>query len=125
MPDDLRNATLAAFVATCDLERAGAFHGGVLGLKELEPNDFSRAFDAAGTVVRVTFVADHVPVVHTVLGWSVPDLEAATDVLAEKGVAMLRYDGMQQDERGIWTAPSGARVAWFRDPDGNVLSLSS
>lgn len=57
-------------------------------------------------------------------GWSVPDLEAATDVLAEKGVAMRRLDGMQQDERGIWTAPSGARVAWFRDPDGNTLSLS-
>ena len=120
----LRAAALVAFVATRDLQRAASFYGGVLGLDELEPNAFARAFDAGGTPVRVTRVADHEAAAHTVLGWSVPDLEEAIDVLAGRGVEVLRYDGLEQDRRGIWTAPGGTRVAWFSDPDGNVLSLS-
>jgi predicted enzyme related to lactoylglutathione lyase len=59
-----------------------------------------------------------------VLGWFVPDIAAAIDALAERGVAFKRYDGMDQDERGVWASPSGARIAWFEDPDGNVLSLT-
>ena len=126
MADDLRlgSAKLVAFVATCDLARAGAFYGDVLGLGELDSSPFARVFDAAGTVVRVTLVSGHVPVAQTVLGWPVPDIEAALDGLARRGVEAVRYDGMEQDERGIWTAPGSTRVAWFRDPDGNTLSLS-
>jgi hypothetical protein len=61
---------------------------------------------------------------YTVLGWQVPDILAAVGELEARGVPLLRYDGIAQDELGIWTSPTGARVAWFEDPDGNVLSVT-
>ena len=117
----LSAATLVAFAPTTDLARARAFYEGVLGLGVIEANDFAVAFDAHGTTLRVTAVRELVPAPYTIVGWSVPDIAEAMDAL---DVTFERYDAMDQDERGIWTAPGGARVAWFKDPDGNTLSLS-
>ena len=120
----LRDGELVAFVPTADLERSHAFYGGVLGLARIEASPFANAYDAHGTQLRVTRVDAPPAAPFTVLGWSVPDVAAAIDALAARGVAFELYDGMAQDEAGVWTAPSGAKVAWFKDPDGNTLSLS-
>ena len=120
----LSDAPLIAFVATTDLDRSHAFYGGVLGLRRIEAGPFANAYDADGTSLRVTRVDPHAGASYTVLGWSVGDVHARVEALARRGVAFKRYAGIDQDDAGVWTAPSGARVAWFEDPDGNVLSLT-
>jgi catechol 2,3-dioxygenase-like lactoylglutathione lyase family enzyme len=120
----LESSDLVAFVAGTDLRRARAFYEQTLGLPVLEHNDFACVLDAHGTTVRVTAVPEVARGGYTVLGWRVADIEAATRELTDRGVTFLRYAGMSQDEHGIWTAPGGARVAWFADPDGNTLSLT-
>jgi catechol 2,3-dioxygenase-like lactoylglutathione lyase family enzyme len=120
----LRDAELVAFVGTRDLVVADGFYRGVLGLVPLESSAFSRTYDAHGTTLRVTRVRELRPAGHTVLGWSVADIVAAVAELSAAGVTFTRYDGLEQDARAIWVAPGGTRVAWFADPDGNVLSLS-
>ena len=120
----LANADVIAFVATTDLERARAFYEGVLGLPVIEDDGFALAFDARGTMVRVTGVREVRPAPYTVLGWAVPDAAAAVRDLEAGGVSILRFDSFEQDELGIWIAPTGARVAWFKDPDGNTLSVA-
>jgi catechol 2,3-dioxygenase-like lactoylglutathione lyase family enzyme len=120
----LTGAPLIAFAPSTDLARSRAFYEGVLGLRLVEESSFAVAFDAHGTQLRVTAVEQRVEVPYTVLGWFVPDIAGAIDALAARGVAFNRYDGTDQDARGVWESPSGARVAWFEDPDGNVLSLT-
>ena len=120
----LTGAPLIAFAPSTDLARSRAFYEGVLGLRVVEDSSFAVAFDAHGTHVRITAVEQRVAAPYTVLGWFVPDIADAIDALAARGVAFNRYDGMDQDERGVWQSPSGARIAWFEDPDGNVLSLT-
>jgi catechol 2,3-dioxygenase-like lactoylglutathione lyase family enzyme len=120
----LADADLIAFAATTDLERARGFYEGVLGLPVVDHDGFAVAFDAHGTTLRVTAVREMRPAPYTVLGWRVPDAAAAVRDLAARGVGTLRFEGMGQDEHGIWTAPSGARIAWFTDPDGNTLSVA-
>jgi hypothetical protein len=80
--------------------------------------------DAAGTVLRVSKMDDFQPAPFTILGWQVPRIESAVRKLTSQGVSFNRYDFLPQDELGIWLSPSGARVAWFKDPEGNVLSLT-
>jgi catechol 2,3-dioxygenase-like lactoylglutathione lyase family enzyme len=121
----LAGSPLFAFVATTDLERAAAFYGDTLGLEILERTPYAVVLDAAGTTVRLTLVEELTPQPFTVLGWLVDDLEAVVAGLAGAGVQPLRYDGMAQDAAGVWTAPGGARILWFQDPDGNTLSLTS
>jgi catechol 2,3-dioxygenase-like lactoylglutathione lyase family enzyme len=113
-------AALTAFAATADLERSHAFYGGVLELERVEASGFANAYDLAGTQLRVTLVGNVARAPYTVLGFRVPDLAAA---MAALDVEFLRFDGLEQDAAGVWTAPSGTRVAWFHDPDGNVLSV--
>jgi catechol 2,3-dioxygenase-like lactoylglutathione lyase family enzyme len=117
-------ADLVAFVATAKEDEARAFYGDVLGLPLVEDGPFALVFDVRGVMLRVTKVSAVDPAPYTVLGWSVPEIRAAVAALAGRGVVFERYTGMPQDELGIWTSPSGARIAWFRDPDGNVLSLT-
>lgn len=117
-------AQLVAFVPTGDLAASHAFYGGVLGLDRLEESGFANAYDVGGTQLRVTRVARAPAAAHTVAGWWVDDIVAVVGALRSAGVAMVEYDGMAQDTDGVWTAPGGARVAWFRDPDANVLSLT-
>jgi catechol 2,3-dioxygenase-like lactoylglutathione lyase family enzyme len=112
------------FVATTDIERARAFYGEVLGLALVEEGPFACVFDAHGTQLRVTPVAELITAPYTVLGWAVSDIVSTVRALDEAGVRFARYPGMDQDDTGVWNAPSGARVAWFCDPDGNVLSVT-
>ena len=120
----LESCDLVAFVGAADLDRARAFYEGVLGLPVTERTDFACVFDSGGTMLRVTAVPSVAQPGYTVLGWRVPDITAVVRELTGKGVTVLHFDGMQQDEDGIWTTPGGDRVAWFADPDGNTLSLT-
>ena len=119
----LGSADLVAFVATRDLEAATAFYGPILGLPLVEANGFARVYDANGTQLRVTLVESLAQAPYTVLGWRVEDIAQTTAELRAAGVEFKRYNGMDQDENGVWVAPGGTRVAWFADPDGNTLSL--
>jgi catechol 2,3-dioxygenase-like lactoylglutathione lyase family enzyme len=112
------------FVHTTDVARAKAFYVDALGLEFVEESPFALVVRSGGTMIRVTPVETHVASPATVLGWSVPDIATVLDGLRERGVTAIRYDGLDQDDRGIWAAPGGARVAWFPDPDGNTLSLT-
>jgi catechol 2,3-dioxygenase-like lactoylglutathione lyase family enzyme len=120
----LGSADLVAFLATTDLARAKTFYGEVLGLETIEETPIAYVFDANGTTLRVSLVDQLTPAPYTVLGWSVGALEAKIETLRARGVAFEAFAGMSQDELGIWTSPGGGRVAWFKDPDGNLLSLS-
>ncbi|MFZ0129784.1 MAG: VOC family protein [Candidatus Dormiibacterota bacterium] len=122
--DALDDARLIAFVPTTDLPRAREFYLEILGLRMAEESPFACVFDANGTMLRLTPVRKLSRVRYTVLGWGVGDIAAAAAWLAAAGVTLLRYRGMDVDEHGIWTSPSGDRVAWFEDPDGNLLSLT-
>ena len=120
----LGSSDLVAFVATTDLDRARVFYAEVVGLSVIEESPFACVFDANGTRLRVTPVGEIQTAPHTVLGWMVDDMVATVNALDAAGVTFERFPGMDQDEIGVWVSPSGARVAWFTDPDGNVLSLT-
>lgn len=122
----LGNSKLVAFIPTTEPIKARAFYEGILGLRLVaDEAPFALVFDANGTMLRVTTVAEHHPDPFTVLGWEVDAIESTVKQLTEAGVVFLRYSGLNDgDPLGIWTAPSGACIAWFNDPDGNVLSLS-
>jgi catechol 2,3-dioxygenase-like lactoylglutathione lyase family enzyme len=120
----LQTSEVVAFVGSADLRRARMFYEQALALRLIEHNEFACVFDANGTMLRVTAVAEVARPGYTVLGWRVADIAAMVRGLTAKGVGFLRYDGMDQDENGIWTTPGGDQVAWFADPDGNVLSLT-
>jgi catechol 2,3-dioxygenase-like lactoylglutathione lyase family enzyme len=120
----LQDAELVAFVATSDIDRARGFYCDVLGLAVLEESPFALVLDANGVTVRVTPVEVPVIAPYTVLGWQVGDTTSKVRQLAGAGVTCERFDGMEQDADGIWTAPGGARIAWFRDPDGHLLSVT-
>ncbi len=120
----LGSESLGAFVATTDADAARTFYAETLGLRLVDDNGFALVFDANGTTLRVTRV-DHATIApYTVIGWEVADVAATVAALTERGVAFHRYDGMDQDDAGLWRAPGGALVAWFSDPDGNTLSVS-
>ena len=120
----LGSCDLVGFVPTTDLGRASAFYGDVLGLEPLGETPIALLFNANGTLLRATLVENLTPAPFTILGWSVAAIEDVVRHLGEQGVAFERFPGIEQDELGIWTTPGGDRVAWFKDPDGNVLSLT-
>ena len=121
----LASSPVFAFVPTLDMDRAAMFYGQTLGLDVLEQTPYAVVLDAAGTTVRITLVQELTVQPFTILGWLVEDLDAVVTALLTAGVEPLRYEGMDQDERGVWTAPGGARIVWFHDPDGNTLSLTA
>lgn len=122
----LGSSKLVAFAPTTDPAKARAFYESILGLRLVSDDaPFALVFDANGTMLRVTTVGEHKPAAFTVLGWEVESIEGTVELLTAGGVAFLRYAGLNDtDPRGIWTSPSGARIAWFHDPDGNVLSVT-
>lgn len=120
----LGGGDLIGFVSTADPERARRFYEDVLGLKLRSESPFALVFDANGAMLRVTVVAELVVAPYTVMGWRVSDIAETVRSLSATGVGFLRFDGMNQDELGIWTTPGSDRVAWFKDPDGNTLSLT-
>ena len=87
-------------------------------------NQFALVMRAGENLVRIVKTSDFEPLRSAVLGWEVGDVEAVVNWLAERGVVTEKYAWVQDKERGIWTTPGGDKVAWFKDPDGNVLSVS-
>ena len=120
----LTTSDLIAFAPTTDLARARSFYETVLGLPVVTEDAYACVLDAHGTMLRLTAVPEVAHPGYTVLGWRVTDIGETVAGLAALGVRFARYDGMEQDAQGVWTTPSGDRVAWFSDPDGNVLSLT-
>ncbi len=120
----LQAARLMAFVPVSDLRRAQAFYVGKLGLMLHHGDDDGCMLSSTGTTVRLALVAGYEPPPYTVLGWEVDAIEDAVGALTAAGITLRRYEGMGQDQAGIWKAPSGDRVAWFPDSEGNTLSLT-
>ena len=117
---------LIAFLAVRNADTARAFYRDKLGLRMLSEDRFALVFDVNGTMLRVVPVGEIPSVRWTVLGWEVPDIAAAARQLEAGGVTLERYDWLKPEEKetGIWNAPGGDKVAWFKDPDGNTLSIS-
>ncbi len=120
----LNSNSLIAFVATTDIVVARDFYENVLGLSLTYESPEACVFDVNGTMLRLTPVREKEDTSYTVLGWDVDDITATIEGLVERGVVFERYDELDQDDLGIWTTPHGDGVAWFRDPDCNVLSLT-
>lgn len=122
----LESATPAIIICTRDRARATTFYRDVLGLALAHEDNFASVFTIAGVTLRVSLVADFIPSEHTILGFKVTDVPATVKALREKGLALQIIPGFRHDELGIWTAPGEAiRVAWFKDPDGNLLSVTN
>jgi catechol 2,3-dioxygenase-like lactoylglutathione lyase family enzyme len=119
----LASSKLVGFLFTTDYDRARAFFEGKLGFEFISQDQYALVVRAGDTNIRITKIPDFKPARATVLGWEVRDIEAAADWLASRGVETEKYPFVQDQKRGIWTAPGGSKVAWFKDPDGNVLSI--
>jgi len=120
----LGTSQLVCCAATTMPEKANEFYQDTLGLSSVADTPFAIVFDANGTMLRIQKVEHLTPAEHTLLGWKVDDIRATIEELTAKGVRFERFDRLPQDELGIWTTPDGSRVAWFKDPDGNTLSLT-
>jgi catechol 2,3-dioxygenase-like lactoylglutathione lyase family enzyme len=120
----LGSIDIVAFVPTRDAEKARAFYEGVLGLRFVKDDGFALVFDANGIMIRIAKAHEFTPAQFTILGWQVTEIEKVVAALAAKGVQFERFGFFEQDALGIWTAPTGDKVAWFKDPDGNILSVS-
>jgi catechol 2,3-dioxygenase-like lactoylglutathione lyase family enzyme len=121
----LADLATVAFVPSSDLPRSRVFYAGTLGLTFVRDDGVALVFETHGRMLRVVDAGPFTPQPFTVFGWEAPDIAATVDDLTARGVEFLRYDHFVQDERGVWTSPGGDQVAWFHDPDDNVLSLSS
>src|SRR6266850_1789989 len=115
---------IVGFAPTRDYDKARSFYEGALGLPCLHQDDFAITFKAGATTIRVSKVPDYTPAPFTILGWEVEDIKKEVQELTERGVAFEKYSFLKQDDLGIWDAPGGAKVAWFKDPDGNILSVA-
>ena len=120
----LGSQSIIGFVATKDFGRAQAFYGGTLGLRFIANDGFALVFECGRTMIRVVKVGDFVRAPYTVLGWQVDAIQETVIALTQRGVVFERFSGLEQDKLGVWNAPGGAQVAWFKDPDGNLLSVS-
>lgn len=121
----IATAKTISFIVTRDRPKALAFYSGVLGFALTSEDEFAAVLDMNGTMLRISTVPNHVPAVHTVLGWEVADIAATVRALTAKNVKFTVYAGLGQDNLGIWRPPgSSNQVAWFLDPDGNNLSLT-
>jgi catechol 2,3-dioxygenase-like lactoylglutathione lyase family enzyme len=121
----LRAKKIVAFIPTTDFKKARNFYEGVLGLSFISDDGFALVFDANGTMLRIAKVSDLKPAQFTILGWQVMQIKKTVAELKARGVKFENYGMKDQDPEGVWSAPDGAaKVAWFKDPDGNVLSIS-
>jgi catechol 2,3-dioxygenase-like lactoylglutathione lyase family enzyme len=120
----LANETLKTFVPTLKPQEAKVFYRDTLGLKLLNEDNYGLEFDSGGKLLRVIVVPELKPHTFTILGWNVKDIEASIRSLNDKGIFCEKYDFIPQNDLGIWISPNGTSVAWFKDPDENILSLS-
>jgi predicted enzyme related to lactoylglutathione lyase len=117
-------ARVMGFIPTRDFKKARAFYEGILGLTVTSVDDFAMVVNSNGIMVRIARVEQLKPQPFTILGWEVPDIQKAVEDLTQRGVPTEKFGFPGQDQLGIWKSPSGARVAWFKDPDGNTLSVT-
>jgi catechol 2,3-dioxygenase-like lactoylglutathione lyase family enzyme len=115
---------MVGFIPSHDLNRSKFFYTQVLGFRAKGTDPFALVLDAHGDTIRVVSLQGFKPASYTVLGWAVSNISKVVAELRKKGVIFQRYDGMKQDAHGVWRAPGGSLVAWFKDPDGNVLSVT-
>ena len=115
---------MVGFLITTDYDKARAFFEGTLGCEFVSQDQFALVVTLGGHQIRISKTPEFTPLRNTVLGWEVSDIERVVDALAQRGVVFEKYPFVQDQARGIWAAPGGAKVAWFKDPDGNVLSVS-
>ena len=120
----LEKCDVIGFIPTRDAAKAKAFYVDLLGLILVSEDPFATEVEANSTHIRIVNVPEFTPFRFTLLGWRVPDIVKSVSDLAAKGILIERYEGLEQNENGIWKAPGGTQIAWFRDPDGNTLSLS-
>jgi catechol 2,3-dioxygenase-like lactoylglutathione lyase family enzyme len=120
----LTEGKIIGFVLTKDYDQARAFYEGKLGLAFVSLDQYALVMKAGGHMIRIAKVPNFTPLQGTVLGWEVEKIEAIAAWLRDRGVAVEKYPFVQDRELGIWTTPNGDKVAWFKDPDGNILSVS-
>ena len=120
----LEKSDIVCFAASSKPDEARAFYGEVLGLESVEETPFAMVFRSNGVVLRVQKVERVHAAPYTLIGWEVVDIDATVARLSDRGVVFERFEWIEQDEAGIWTVPDGTKVAWFKDPDSNLLSLS-
>jgi len=120
----LSQSEVMGFIPTKDAEQARAFYEGTLGLRFVSDDAFALVVESGPTVIRIAKVKEFTPAPFTILGWRVQNIEDEIRDLSARGVSFERFPGLPQDALGIWASPIGAKVAWFKDTDGNVLSLS-
>ena len=113
-----------SFVATLEPEKAKSFYGEILGLELIENSPYALAFSDGDNLLRVQIVTELCPALHTVHGWQVTNIEQEIEELASKGVEFLTFDQLGQNASGVWTSPDGHKIAWLKDPSGNILSLT-
>jgi len=119
----MTSSKIICFVATRDAAAARKFYERTLGLKCVSEDPFAIVFDVGGTMLRVQKVQELTPAKYTALGWDVADIATRIRELTQKGVRFERFPGVPHDELGVWTSPAGAKIAWSKDPDGNILSV--
>ena len=120
----LNDKTIMAFLATADPAKARPFYEEILGLPLKRTDPYAMVFDSNGIELRMTTVKDFTPTPYSVMSWIVPDIHETIAGLQSKGVVFERYGFFEQDDDGVWLSPDGTKVAWFKDPDGNLLSLT-
>jgi catechol 2,3-dioxygenase-like lactoylglutathione lyase family enzyme len=120
----LSTGKIIGFVPTKDSAQARSFYEGKLGFRFVSDDPFALVMRAGETMIRIAKAQDFTPAKYTVMGWEVSNIEETVAWLQNRGVEFEKYPWVPDKERGIWTAPTGDKVAWFKDPDGNVLSLS-
>lgn len=120
----LANSSMVGFIPTLDGTRSRYFYETQLGLTFVSDDSFALVFNANGTMIRIVRVGNYTPAAFTILGWDVENISNCAAQLQRQGIEFQRYPGLDQDATGIWTSPGGSRVAWFTDPDGNILSIS-
>ena len=121
----LADKELKAFIPTVNPEKSKSFYKDILGLEFLNEDKYALQFNANGVLLRVAIVPELKPHAFTVLGWNVTDISSVIKALNKKGVFCEKYSFLEQDDLGVWTSsPGGSKVAWFKDPDGNILSLT-
>jgi catechol 2,3-dioxygenase-like lactoylglutathione lyase family enzyme len=120
----LASGKIVGFVPTRDYDKARAFYEGKLGFEFVSVDQYALVMSVGGHKIRIAKVQNFTPAQGTILGWEVEDIETVVTWLRERGVTLEKYPFVQDRELGIWTAPTGDKVAWFKDPDGNILSVS-
>ena len=120
----LASNKIVGFVAAKDYKRARNFYEKIIGMEFVNQDPFALEFRSGGNMIRISKVDDFTPMPFTVLGWQVDNIQNMVQELTKRGVTFERYSFLKQDDLGIWDSPERSRVAWFKDPDGNLLSVS-